>query len=208
MTSVALDCTCDALVLGDASCVGIRQLLDASHLPAAKLTPDLSPLEGISAALQQQRAKGRAVRRLHLIAHGDPGVVWVGDQAIDRAALLAYAEALASWGVEQIALWSCHVGADVDFIALLEALTGALVLCSQGSIGASAVVGFTFGFGFFDRFDLPGDSARGEWGEVSCEHVTSSARPAVYSSPSRARAQGLPPRVPLYFSSSECSPRA
>ena len=138
MTSVALDCTCDALVLGDASCVGIRQLLDASHLPAAKLTPDLSPLEGISAALQQQRAKGRAVRRLHLIAHGDPGVVWVGDQAIDRAALLAYAEALASWGVEQIALWSCHVGADVDFIALLEALTGALVLCSQGSIGASA----------------------------------------------------------------------
>ena len=95
----------------------------------------LSPLEAISEVLQQQRAEGRAVRTLHLIAHGDPGVVWVGDQAIDRAALLANAELLASWGLEQIALWSCHVGADADFIALLEELTGAVVHSSQGWLG-------------------------------------------------------------------------
>ena len=135
MSSVALNCTRDALVLGDASCGGIRQLLNASHLPAATLITDMSPLEAISAALQQQRAEGRAARSMHLVAHGEPGVVWVGDQAIDRAALLANAEDLANWGVKEIALWSCHVGADADFIALLEELTGAVVYSSQGWLG-------------------------------------------------------------------------
>ena len=98
MTSVALDCTRDALMLGDASCGGIRQLLNASHLPAATLITDMSPLEAISAALQQQRAEDRAVLSLHLVAHGEPGVVWVGDQAIDRAALLANADVLVKMG--------------------------------------------------------------------------------------------------------------
>ena len=134
MTSVALDCTRDALVLGDASCRGIRQLLDASLFPAAKLTTNLSPLAAITEVLQRQRARGLVVRTLHLIAHGDPGVVWVGDQAIDRAALLANAELLASWSLEQIALWSCHVGADAAFIALLEELTGAVVYSSRGPL--------------------------------------------------------------------------
>ena len=131
-------CCDNPLILGDASCLEIRQLLAASRLPASLLNPALSPLEAISASLQQQRANGQAVLSLHLVAHGEPGVVWVGDQAIDRAALLANAEVLANWGLKEIALWSCHVGADADFIALLEELTGASVLCSQGSIGASA----------------------------------------------------------------------
>ncbi|WP_071991439.1 DUF4347 domain-containing protein [Synechococcus sp. CC9616] len=140
MTSVALDCTRDALVLGDASCSGIRQLLDASLFPAAKLTTNLSPLAAITKALQQQRARGLDVRTLHLIAHGDPGVVWVGNQPIDCAALLANSELLASWGLKQIALWSCHVGADGDFIALLAELTGADVFSSADSLDRFAVL--------------------------------------------------------------------
>ena len=91
-------------------------------------------------ALQQQRASGQAVLSLHLVAHGEPGVVWVGDQAIDRADLLANAELLASWRLEQIALWSCHVGADADFIALLEELTGAVVFSSADALDRCAVL--------------------------------------------------------------------
>ena len=120
--------------MGDASCLEIRQLLAASRLPASLLNPALSPLEAISASLQQQRANGQAVLSLHLVAHGEPGVVWVGDQAIDRAALLANAEVLANWGLKEIALWSCHVGADADFVALLEEFTGAVVFSSRGPL--------------------------------------------------------------------------
>ena len=120
----------DSQVLGDSSCPQIRKLLAASRFPASALNPALSPFEAISEALREQRASGRALRRLHLIAHGEPGVVWVGDQAIDQAALLANAESLASWGLEEIVLWSCHVGANRDYIALLEELTGAVVYSS------------------------------------------------------------------------------
>ena len=64
--------------------------------------------------------------------------VWCGVVIRRSIAAHASAEVLANWGLKEIALWSCHVGADADFIALLEELTGASVLCSQGSIGASA----------------------------------------------------------------------
>ena len=130
----------DSLVLGDASCLQIRQLLAASKLPASAFNPALTPLESISAALREQRANGRIVRCLHLVAHGEPGVVWVGDQAIDRAALIANAGVLASWGLEVVALWSCHLGADADFIALLEELTGAVVFSSADSLDRCAVL--------------------------------------------------------------------
>ncbi|WP_162176537.1 DUF4347 domain-containing protein [Synechococcus sp. KORDI-100] len=128
-------CCDESLVLGDASSPEIRQLLAASRLPASALPPALNPLEVIGEALQQQRANGQAVRSLHLMAHGAPGVVWVGDKPIDRAALLANSELLAGWGLEEIALWSCHVGADADFVALLEELTGAVVYSSPNSLG-------------------------------------------------------------------------
>ena len=47
----------------------------------------------------------------------------------------AHAADLAHWGVETIALWSCHVGADADFVALLAELSGARVLASADWLG-------------------------------------------------------------------------
>lgn len=65
------------------------------------------------------------VGTLHLIAHGRPGAFRIGNVWIDAEALKAHAADLAHWGVETIALWSCHVGADADFVALLAELSGA-----------------------------------------------------------------------------------
>ena len=62
--------------------------------------------------------------------------------------LKAHATELASWGVETIALWSCHVGADAGFVALLEELTGARVLASADWLGRD---------GAYERLQL------GEW---------------------------------------------
>ena len=75
------------------------------------------------------------MRTLHLIAHGRPGAFRIGEQWIDAEALKAHSGELASWGVETIALWSCHVSADAGFVALLEELTGARVLASADWLG-------------------------------------------------------------------------
>jgi hypothetical protein len=70
------------------------------------------------------------VKTLHVLAHGRPGAFRFGDQWIDAESLKAHAAELASWDIETIALWSCHVGADANFVALLEELSGARVLAS------------------------------------------------------------------------------
>jgi Ca2+-binding RTX toxin-like protein len=57
---------------------------------------------------------------------------------VDAAALKADAAELAQWGVRTIALWSCQVGADANFVALLEELTGARVLASGSWLGRDA----------------------------------------------------------------------
>jgi Ca2+-binding RTX toxin-like protein len=75
------------------------------------------------------------VDTLHLLAHGRSGAFRFGDKWIDAEALKAHASDLASWGVETIALWSCRVGADANFVALLEELTGARVLASAEWLG-------------------------------------------------------------------------
>ena len=93
------------------------------------------PLAAIAAALQRRRAEGVPPRTLHLIAHGRPGAFRIGDVWIDAEALKAHAADLAHCGVETIALWSCHVGADAGFVALLAELTGARVLASADWLG-------------------------------------------------------------------------
>ena len=135
MTTHALRCTHDALFIGDVTSPEIRQLLESARVPASGLSSDRPPLHAITAEIHQRRAHGEIVRDLHLIAHGQPGVLSFGDQLIDRTALLANAELLGCWGVHTIALWSCQLGADPDYIALLEELSGAKVLASSSWLG-------------------------------------------------------------------------
>jgi Ca2+-binding RTX toxin-like protein len=73
-----------------------------------------------------------------VLAHGRPGAFRFGEQWVDAEALKAHAAELAQWGVRTIALWSCHLGADANFVALLEELTGARVLASGSWLGRDA----------------------------------------------------------------------
>ena len=125
----------ESLLIGDGACSQIRELLGASVVPATPLELVRQALSGISAALRQRRNEAGPPRILHLLAHGRPGAFRIGDQWIDADALKAHAGDLASWGVETIALWSCHVGADANFVALLQELTGAQVLTASGWLG-------------------------------------------------------------------------
>ena len=71
------------------------------------------------------------IATLHRVIHGCPGRFHIGANQINSNTLLADAHHLASWGIGSLALWSCHAGADPDFIALLQELTGSRV-CSSG----------------------------------------------------------------------------
>ena len=123
------------LLIGDARCPLIGSLLEGAKAAAMLFPPKDPPLEAMTAALHRRRAEGQQITTLHLIAHGRAGAFRFGDRWIDAEVLRANASVLASWGVETIALWSCHVGADADFVALLEELTGAKVLASADWLG-------------------------------------------------------------------------
>ena len=110
----------DHLLVADLHCSQVQCLVAGAQLPVLDGVTQGHPLEWISQGLRQRRAEGDLPRTLHLIAHGRPGAFRLGDAWIDAEALKAHAADLAHWGVETIALWSCHVGADADVVALLE----------------------------------------------------------------------------------------
>ena len=125
----------DHLLVADLHCSQIQGLVAGAQLPVLDGEQQGNPLEWISLGLQCRRAKGDPPQVLHLIAHGRPGGFRIADQWIDSEALKAHVAGLAHWNVETIVLWSCHVGADAGFVALLEELTGARVLASVDWLG-------------------------------------------------------------------------
>ena len=110
-----------SLLVADAECGQIQALIGGSKAPVLALDAQAQGcvLGQISEGLRQQREAAQPIRTLHLIAHGRPGAFRIGDAWIDAERLRAHAADLALWGVEAIALWSCHIGADADFVALL-----------------------------------------------------------------------------------------
>ena len=106
-----------------------------ARIPRSLLPTQKPPLQQITALLHRRAELRHPVDTLHLLAHGRPGAFRFGEQWVDAKALKAYAAELAQWGVRTIALWSCHVGAHANFVALLEELTGARVLSSGSWLG-------------------------------------------------------------------------
>ena len=119
-----------ALVIADGNAADIATLLESSRLPVLCLGSGTDPLAFISTALA-----GARLDTLHVVGHGQPGRLRLGDAWIDVAALRAHAALLAHWQVASIVLWGCDTGADADFIATLARLTGAEVAASRGFLG-------------------------------------------------------------------------
>ena len=93
------------------------------------VAPGQDPIAVISAALREAPS-----HELHLVAHGAPGQIQLGS-GIDRAGLLAQAAELGGWGVGRIYLWSCRVGADLNFVSALQEVSGARVFASAETLG-------------------------------------------------------------------------
>ncbi|MBX9751230.1 MAG: DUF4347 domain-containing protein, partial [Roseococcus sp.] len=117
--------------------LGLREgvqaiILDPRHEPLAQIAAAAAERPGLAA--------------LHIIAHGAPGEIRLGGQAVTAATLAAAGPTLQGLGGAlaangHIALWSCETGAGPEGATFREALarqTGAAVGASARPIGAGA----------------------------------------------------------------------
>ena len=137
LTAEAASLTSDFLV-ADGSCPKIRQLLSQALVPVLWLDGEREPLHAVTDTLAHRRKQGLPVQTLHWVSHGQPGVLQVGQNRVDRSDLLAANDQLSHWQVDQLALWACDYGADSSTLSLWEELVGASVFSSSGILGVNS----------------------------------------------------------------------
>ena len=122
-------------LVADGACLDIVNLTHHAQLPTLLLTSTKDVLQTLTTALS-----GENLSTLHIIAHGRSGGILIADQWIDRNTLLNSAHLLSYWQVKRIALWSCSVGLDPEFIDVLQTLTGAEVYCTNTEISSISLI--------------------------------------------------------------------
>ncbi|MGB3265571.1 MAG: DUF4347 domain-containing protein [Microcoleus sp.] len=94
-------------------------------------------IEQISLVLQH-RPNTDAV---HLISHGSPGCLYLGNSQLSLDTLIHYAPQLQQWNVANLVLYGCNVAAGdagEEFIAKLHTLTGSEIAASKSLTGSAA----------------------------------------------------------------------
>ena len=91
------------------------------------------PLENISLQLQRN-GRYDYVKDLHILAHGSQNGIYFAGELIDEKTLIANADILKSWNIENLFLWSCEIGKNKNLISLFSELTGANVFSSKEKI--------------------------------------------------------------------------
>ena len=95
--------------------------------------------------LTQILSRYRHLKALHLIAHGRPGQMQLGQTLVDRAALMAHGAQLRQWRQAftpqaDILVYGCEVAADeagIGFVKALQQLTQADVAASSNLTGSA-----------------------------------------------------------------------
>jgi Ca2+-binding RTX toxin-like protein len=95
--------------------------------------------------ISQVLAQHKAVKAVHIFAHGAAGTLYLGNTQLSLTTLDRYSWDLQSWFGQghspQLALYSCHVAqgdAGTEFVEKLQCLTGATVFASQQQVGSLA----------------------------------------------------------------------
>lgn len=130
------------LVVLDAGVADLDVLLGglAPDADVLLLSGDRDGLAQIDAAI----ARNPHLNELHLIAHGRPGGLVLGNRELNRETLGENAPTLQRWNLQAIALYGCHVAAGDagrEFLDRLHRLTGADLAASTTAIGHAALGG-------------------------------------------------------------------
>ncbi|MGB3309797.1 MAG: DUF4347 domain-containing protein [Nodosilinea sp.] len=138
--------TPQSVVFIDANVSDVQHLLNGV-LPGVAvkvLAPDVGGIAQITDYLRAYPAD-----TVHIVSHGAPGVLFLGNTQLNLTNLETHAQALQSWFSPQISnptllLYGCNVAAGdagEEFIAKLHHLTGAVIAASNTPIGSAALGG-------------------------------------------------------------------
>ncbi|MFM7450035.1 MAG: DUF4347 domain-containing protein [Leptolyngbyaceae cyanobacterium] len=120
------------LVVIDSEVEGYKELVSGllPNQDLAILHPSQDGIEQISYFLSQGHYADLAI-----VAHGEPGKVYLGNSVLQTTTLSHYTALLAEWGVKKIELWSCQVAQDISFVEQLATVTSATVFASNQPLG-------------------------------------------------------------------------
>lgn len=127
------------VVFVDAGVDNYQQLVDGV-IPSAEvfvLDREADGIEQISQVLQQRQDVGA----VHIVSHGAPGCLYLGNSQLSLDTFNHYANQLQQWDVANLLLYGCNVAAGdagAEFITKLQALTGAEIVASKSLTGSAA----------------------------------------------------------------------
>ncbi|MBD2039834.1 DUF4347 domain-containing protein [Microcoleus sp. FACHB-672] len=111
------------------------------------LAPDQDGIAQISEVLRQYRGQ---VTTVHIVSHGTPGCLYLGNAQLSLHTLSYYTEELQQWFVPtasvspRLFIYGCQVAAGdagIEFLSKLQALTGANIAASANLTGTPALGG-------------------------------------------------------------------
>ena len=101
-----------------------------ANVEALLLDPDRDSIAQITTAL----ATGN-YRSLHLVSHGSPGCLHLGNTDLNSATIARYKQQIIEWGIAEIAIYGCNVAVQPELLKQLHALTGANIAASTREVG-------------------------------------------------------------------------
>ena len=106
------------------------------------LCSDRDGVEQISDTLAQYERS--TIEEVHIVSHGTPGYLYLGNAPLGLASLCRYADELKTWSMSKLFLYGCSVAAGdagSEFITKLHHLTGAVIHASTTKVGNAALGG-------------------------------------------------------------------
>ena len=80
------------------------------------------------------------LKTIHIISHGSPGCLYLGNSQLSLDTLGDYQTLLQEWQIDNLLLYGCNVAAGdagAEFVAKLQALTGAEIAATRTLTGAA-----------------------------------------------------------------------
>lgn len=120
------------------------QALTAGIIEGAKafiLDPHRDGIEQITALL---KTAPRRPQSLHIVAHGAPGILYLGEGELSLGSLESYRTQLATWQVQELLLYGCNLAAGdagEEFLHKLQHYTQANLAASTYKVGSAALEG-------------------------------------------------------------------